>query len=68
MLLDLSGQRFGNIVILGYSCNPFDGRGVRYVFRCDCGREGKISHWQIKHDKDKSACRYCRNLLPKRDE
>ena len=40
---DLFGKVFGKIRIIGLSGDPHLASGCCYVYRCECGNEGKIS-------------------------
>lgn len=57
-LVDLTGQRFGKLVVLGRTENRITPKGkslVRWKCQCDCGRETDSDSWSLTHGK-KTSC------------
>ena len=58
---DLTGQRFGKLVVLSKA--PSKNGYTAYLVRCDCGREKVVLAHNLKRGMTKS-CGYCYKLAP----
>lgn len=52
---DLSGQRFGSLLVVGRSKAPDRHNRIMWICRCDCGRARTVSTWELKSGRT----RYC---------
>ena len=53
-LIDLTGQRFGRLVVVGRAENSTDGR-VRWLCKCDCGQSKIVLREHLKKGRTKSC-------------
>ena len=61
-LIDLTGQRFGRLVVIERADNSADGR-ARWLCRCDCGQSKTVLGEHLKKGRTKS-CGCAKSDLP----
>lgn len=64
---DLTGQRFGKLVVIGLDPNyvPKSGRHAKWLCKCDCGNEKVVQSNHLK-DGSQSACSpMCKHIIEK---
>jgi hypothetical protein len=64
-LIDMTGQKFGKLVVLGYAGSMFRGRAARAAWhcRCECGVEKIISGAHLREgDAQSCGCAKSRTL------
>lgn len=62
---DLTGERFGRFTVIGKTTPYIDKNGkkhLKWLCKCDCGKEAIVSSWNLTHGKSKS-CGCLRNEI-----
>lgn len=52
---DLTGQRFGRFVVLGFSPTTIPGKDTRWECQCDCGNKKTVTRSALKYGYTKSC-------------
>lgn len=68
-LIDLTGQRFGRLEVLGrdYTKESGHGRRAYWLCRCDCGKEKSIVGYSLRKGLSQSCGCYNKEILSKRN-
>lgn len=53
-LIDLTGQRFGRLLVIGRAENPV-GRKTKWICQCDCGKRTTVEAANLKSGRQKSC-------------
>ncbi len=68
-IIDLTGQRFGRLLVIKRVDNLITKSNKSYVYwlcKCDCGNEIKVTATNLKNNKTKSCGCYQREMASKR--
>lgn len=66
MLKDVSGQRFGRLVVLGLAPEYNKAEGAYWLCKCDCGTERKVKGYFLRSGKTRSCGCWHHEELSKR--
>lgn len=61
--VDLTGQRFGRLVVIGLAGERNSSGGLKWVCKCDCGTETVVSGYQLQSGRTKSCGCYKLDVL-----